>query len=136
MRLSRIQLFFYVHFRIYESVYVHIDAKDFSQFSSNSCNTSDRSRSLSLACNRVSTASCVCFSGSGQSPPFRDHLQMAIALCGRTQFAAGYGRRTRRYHHLDVIAVRRDRLVGGAAITRTIGRRPYDLAIDLIEQRR
>src|SRR5208282_1298921 len=43
----------------------------------------------------------------GQSSPFRDHRQMAITLCGRTRFAAGYGRRARWNHHFNAVAAPR-----------------------------
>jgi len=65
---------------------------------------------------------------------FRDHRQMAITLCRRTRFAAQDGRRAGRDHHLDLIAVRGDRLVGGRAIIRAIGRHLYNQIVDLIGQ--
>ncbi len=68
----------------------------------------------------------------GQSSLLRDHLQMAVALRERIQFATGHGRRARWDHHVDCIAVRRDRLVSGC----TIGRHPDNLAINSVEQRR
>ncbi len=60
---------------------------------------------------------------------------MAIALCRRTRFAAGDSRRARRDHHLDRIAVRRDCLVRGLTIIRTIGRYLANRFVNLIEQR-
>jgi hypothetical protein len=71
-----------------------------------------------------------------QSTPFRDYLQMAVPLCRPSHFAAGNGRRPWWYHHLDVIVVCRDRLVGGSAIIRAIGCRPTNPVINLTEQRR
>jgi hypothetical protein len=38
----------------------------------------------------------------GQSSAFRGHLQVAITLCGRTRFAAGYSRRARRLASLPL----------------------------------
>jgi len=41
---------------------------------------------------------------------------MTITLCKHTRFAARDSRRARRDHHLDLIAVRGDCLVGGRTI--------------------
>jgi len=60
---------------------------------------------------------------------------MAITLCRHTRFAARDGRRARRDHHFDLIAVRGDRLVGGRAIIRAIGRHLDNGIVNLIEQR-
>jgi hypothetical protein len=37
-----------------------------------------------------------------QPSPVRNHLQMAVTLCGRTRFTAGDGRRARRDHHFSM----------------------------------
>jgi len=66
---------------------------------------------------------------------FRDHRQMAITLYRRIRFAARDRRRAGRDHHLDLIAVRGDRLVGGRAIIRAIGGHLHNWIVDLIEQR-
>ena len=63
-----------------------------------------------------------------QAPPVSDQLQMAITLCGRTRFAAGHSRRAWRDHHLDIVAVRGDRLRSGVSIIRTISHHPDDRA--------
>ena len=59
---------------------------------------------------------------------------MAVALCQLTWFAAQDGRRAGRDHHLDLTAVRGDRLVGGRTIVRGIRRYLNNGIIDLIEQ--
>src|SRR3954471_1387682 len=56
-----------------------------------------------------------------QASLFRDHLQVAVTLCRCTQFAAWDGRRARWDYHLNAIAVRRNRLVSGVTVIRTIG---------------
>ena len=61
---------------------------------------------------------------------------MPVTLGERTWFTIEYGRRARRDHDFDVIAVRGDRVVGGRAIIRAVSRYPGDRAINLIEQRR
>jgi hypothetical protein len=66
---------------------------------------------------------------------FCNHRQMAITLCRRTRITVRDGRRARRDHHLDLIAVRGDCLVGGHAIIRTIGRHLDNRMVNLIEQR-
>jgi len=60
---------------------------------------------------------------------------MAVALCRRTRFAAGDSRRARRDHHRDVIAVRRDRLVGGYTIIGAVRCQLGNRIVKLIEQR-
>src|ERR1700727_2918515 len=60
---------------------------------------------------------------------------MAITLCRRTRLYAWYGRRARWDHHLDAVAVQRDRLVGGRAVIRAIGRHLDNRIVNLIEQR-
>jgi hypothetical protein len=60
---------------------------------------------------------------------------MAITLCRRTWFAAWDGRRARRDHHLDLIVVRGDCLVGGRTIIRAIGRNLDNRTVYLIEER-
>jgi hypothetical protein len=53
-----------------------------------------------------------------------NYLQVAITLCGRTRFATRHGCCARRNHHLNTLAERRNGLVSGRAIIRTIGRHP------------
>ena len=72
----------------------------------------------------------------GKSASFRDHFQMATMLCGLIRFAAGHSRRARWNHHVNAIAVRRDRLVSGVTVIRTIRRHPGNPIVNLIEQRR
>ena len=61
---------------------------------------------------------------------------MAITLCRRYHFAAGYGRRARWNLHLGAIAVRRDRLVSGVTIIRAIRRHSGNPVFNPIRQRR
>src|ERR1700721_2735616 len=61
---------------------------------------------------------------------------MAIALGRWTRFPAGDGRRARWDHHLDAIAMLRDRLVGGRTIIGTISRHLANRIVNLIQQRR
>ena len=68
-----------------------------------------------------------------QSALFRDRPQMAITLCGPTRLAAGQGRRARRNHHFDVIAMSRDGPLGGDAIIRAVRRHPGYRIINPIE---
>jgi hypothetical protein len=72
----------------------------------------------------------------GKSPSFRDHFQMVITLCRLIPFAAGHRRRARWSHHIDVIVLRRDRLVSGVTITRTIRRHSGNPVFNLTQQRR
>jgi hypothetical protein len=78
----------------------------------------------------------VCGNLPSQPASSRDHRQMAVTLCRRTQFTAGHGCRTRWDHHHDAIAVRRNRLVGGVTVIRAIGRYPNNPTVNLIKQRR
>jgi hypothetical protein len=61
---------------------------------------------------------------------------MVITLCRLIPFAAGHRRRARWNHHIDVIAVRRDRLLSGVTIIRAIGRHSGNPVFNLIQQRR
>src|SRR3954462_1234731 len=70
-----------------------------------------------------------------QASLFRDHLQVAVTLCRGTQFAAWEGRRARWDYHLNAIAVRRNRLVSGVTVIRTIGLYLGNRAVNLIEER-
>src|SRR3954469_25542011 len=70
-----------------------------------------------------------------QASLFRDHLQVAVTLCRCTQFAAWDGRRARWDYHLNAIAVRRNRLVSGVTVIRTIGHYLGNRAVNLIEER-
>jgi hypothetical protein len=57
---------------------------------------------------------------------------MPVTLCEWTLFTTEYGGRARWDHDFDIIAVRRDRLVGGGAIIRAVSRYPTDPAVNLI----
>src|SRR3954465_5078365 len=70
-----------------------------------------------------------------QASLFRDHLQVAVTLSRCTQFAAWDGRRARWDYHLNAIAVRRNRLVSGVTVIRTIGHYLGNRAVNLIEER-
>ena len=72
----------------------------------------------------------------GKSLSFRDHFQIVITLCRLIPFAAGHRRRARWNHHVDVIAVRRDRLVSGVTIIRATRRQSGNPVFNLIQQRR
>jgi hypothetical protein len=61
---------------------------------------------------------------------------MPVTQCEATRFTTGYGARVRRDHDFDIIAVRRDRVVGRSAIIRAVSRYPGDPDVDLIQQRR
>ena len=60
---------------------------------------------------------------------------MVITLCRLIPFAAGHRRRARWNLHIDVIAVRRDRLVSGVTIIRAIRRHSGNPVFNLIQQR-
>ena len=60
---------------------------------------------------------------------------MAITLCRHTRLAALDGRRTRRDHHLDAIAVRGDRLRCGIAIIHAVRCHAANGIVNLIKQR-
>jgi hypothetical protein len=60
---------------------------------------------------------------------------MTITLCRYIRFTAENSRRARRDHHLNALAVRGDRLVGGRAIICTIRRYLNNRIVDLIKQR-
>jgi hypothetical protein len=58
---------------------------------------------------------------------------MAITLCRRTWFTVWDGRRARWDHHLNLIAVRSDCLVGGRSVIRAISRHLNNRIVNLIE---
>jgi hypothetical protein len=60
---------------------------------------------------------------------------MTIALGWWARFPAGDGRRARWDHHLDAIAMPRDRLVGGRTIIGAISRYLANRIVNLIQQR-
>ena len=63
----------------------------------------------------------ICCYLPGQPSSLRDHLEMPVTLCERTQF---------------IIAVRRDHLAGGGVIICAVSRHPSDSTVNLIQQRR
>ena len=60
---------------------------------------------------------------------------MPVTLCEWTLFTTEHGGRAGWDHDFNVIAVRRDRLVGGGTIIRAVGRYPVDQAVNLIQER-
>ena len=72
----------------------------------------------------------------GQPSSLPDHLEMPVTLCESILFTTEYGGRAWWYHNFDIIAVRRDRRVGGGAIIRAVCRYPTDPVVNLIQQRR
>ena len=61
---------------------------------------------------------------------------MSIALFEWTLFTTEYRGRARWNHVFDIIAVRRDGVVGGSAIISAVSCYPRDPSFNLIQQRR
>src|ERR1700676_4946312 len=61
---------------------------------------------------------------------------MPVTLCEWTLFTTEYRGRARWDHDFDIIAVRRDGVVGGSALIRAVRRYPVDPTFNLIQERR